>query len=127
MGHACDRKGGGSMKKLMKKLLGKKGESLVESLASILIFTLTSIALFSMLMASARINQETKTANEDFKTQMQVAETGDGEAIDGQVTFTFDGVTDGASIISTTKNVDIYQAEGENALYSYFVKKGGGS
>ena len=62
------------MKKIIRKLKSKAGESLVESMAAILIFTLSSIALLSMISASADINRTAKVADEQFQKQKEESE-----------------------------------------------------
>ena len=59
------------MKKL---LLNKKGETLVETLAAILIFTMASIILYSMVTSAADINRKAKEFDKDLLDQLSVAE-----------------------------------------------------
>lgn len=59
----------------MKKLLNnKKGETLVETLAAILIFTMASIVLYSMVTTAANINSEAREHDEMIAGQREVAE-----------------------------------------------------
>ena len=62
------------MERLIRKLKSKAGESLVESMAAILIFTLSSIALLSMISASADINRTAKVADRQYQEQMACVE-----------------------------------------------------
>ena len=121
------------IKKLIKRLRSISGESLVESMASVLIFTLASIALLSMITAAARINGEAREADELHQQQMLVAEEAGlemkqvGEEAqkikdsrkDGTVKITFSN----SNLSGTTieKDVYVYQAE-DGALFSYFLK-----
>ena len=61
----------------MKKLLNNKGESLVESLVAILIFTLSSILLYTMLSTATNLNRAAKEADEAHQQQMIYAEQAD--------------------------------------------------
>lgn len=59
------------MKMILKKLKNSRGESLVESLVSILIFTLASILFLTMVNSSARINEAAKAEDEQFQTRQE--------------------------------------------------------
>ena len=62
------------MKKLLKKMRSKCGETLVEAIASILIFTFSSIILLSMISAATDINQAAKAADNAMREELYVAE-----------------------------------------------------
>ena len=114
------------MKKLLKKLRGKAGESLVETLCSILIFTLASVAMYSMVMASNSINAKAKEADQNLRDQMIVVEKAEGNGVPGHVVMTIDSgdnvpVQDRPQIVIP---VEVYQAEEMN---SYFRVSEGGS
>lgn len=107
------------MKKLFKRLRSNAGETLIEALAAILVFTFSSIILLSMISSATRIN---KTANEVAQMnqeQMIYAEKGpdaEGSATEtGTVRVTLDG-----DVIASIP-VDVYRLPGEaDAFYSYF-------
>lgn len=107
------------MKKIIRKLKSKAGESLVESMAAILIFTLSSIALLSMISASADINRTAKVADQQFQEQMTVVEKAEStDAETGYVTFTVNDKT------VAQDNVYICQEKGNNsALYAYYLDR----
>lgn len=113
------------MERIIRKLKSKAGESLVESMAAILIFTLSSIALLSMISASADINRTAKVADEQFQEQMvyvEKAERTDAEtgtrAKTGYVTFTVNDDTDH----SVAQEVYICQEpNNDSALYAYYL------
>ena len=104
----------------MKKLKNKKGESLIESLAAILIFTLSSILLFSMLSTAAKLNRAVKDADEAHQQQMIHAEQAISPSTSNQnKTVTISFVSNGtATPLFTFRNVNIYQMH-DDALYSY--------
>lgn len=62
------------MKKILQRIRNKKGESLVESLVSILIFTLASVLLLTMVSSASRINTTVKDEDEEFMEQQKKTE-----------------------------------------------------
>lgn len=113
------------IKKLIKRLRSISGESLVESMASVLIFTLASIALLTMINASANINTEAKEADAIHQEQMSIAEKAADENLvagDHAVVFTFESSNSKLSGMTIREDVDVYQKPGDsNALFSYFL------
>ena len=104
------------MNKLHQLLRSSRGETLVESLVSVLVFTLSSLLLFSMVFAAANINRSAKQADLDRQEQLSAAETGDGETVPGTVT-----VLIGSEVIPSESFNDISICRKEpGALYSYF-------
>lgn len=95
------------------KLKSNSGESLVESLASILIFTLASIVMFSLFAAAGRINSNAREWDEEAQRQIEAAERADVRTGSGTVTITLDGGT------LASVAVDVYG--GEDALFSFFA------
>lgn len=110
----------------MKKLLNNKGESLVESLVAILIFTLSSILLYTMLSTATNLNRAAKEADEAHQQQMIYAEQAEsligsanpdlpsGVNGSGKVKFT---LTD-QSVDLFSDNVKLYRLD-PDSLYSY--------
>lgn len=120
------------MKKIIRKLKSKAGESLVESMAAILIFTLSSIALLSMISASADINRTAKVADQQFQEQMTVvekAESTDAEtgyvAKTGYVTFTVNDDTDHP--VAQDKVYICQEKDNDSALYAYYLDRSEGA
>lgn len=112
------------MKKIIMRLRCKKGESLIESMAAILIFTLASIIMLTMVTASADINKAAKEAEKVYHEQLIIAEKAEGAAAAGQVIFTIskaDGSTD-----SEIVDVAIY-AKDNRSLYAYYPAEVSGS
>ncbi len=106
------------MEHLIKKLKSKAGESLVESMAAILIFTLTSIALLSMISASADINRTAKVADEQFQQQMVVVEKAEAQgdnSTPGRVTFTVNDKQ-----IAQDEVYICREKDNDSALYAYY-------
>ena len=109
------------MKAIAKKLRSKAGESLVESLAAVLIFTLASIGLFSMIQASNNINRTAREKDAFVQQQMIETEKADTALDTGTAAFTIkkqDGTT------AATENIDV-EIFGNTAdgLFSYFKKR----
>lgn len=59
------------MKGVLSKLRSKRGETLIESLAAILVFTLSSIIFLTMVSSASHINQTVKAEYAAFQTQQQ--------------------------------------------------------
>lgn len=111
------------MKQILNKLRSRAGESLVESLAAILIFTMASIGMFSMVTAAADINQTAKEADRRNQEQMLIAEQGEGTGASGTVTMTL--VSGENTINVIVADVDIYGTEGGLYAYYHSVSLGG--
>ena len=105
------------MKTILNKLKSKKGESLVESLAAILIFTMASIVLFSMVSTAGDINGKAKAKDAEIQAHMVAVEKGESAAKTGtgEVTFTLNG-----SNIAKV-DVDIYGGK-DGSLFAYFIQ-----
>ena len=115
------------MKPVWKKLRSKAGESLVEMLCAILIFTLASVAMYSMVMASNNINAMAKEKDSSIREQMVVVETAEEGGKRGVITIVPSKMV-GAAGTNTpdtiTVDVDVYQTED---LFSYFKAEEGGT
>ena len=72
MGAELDKEGGGLMRR---KWNDRRGETLVEVLASILIGFLSVTLLFSMIMASGRMDQSAEEADRTFVESLNKAES----------------------------------------------------
>ena len=109
------------MNKIFKKLRSRAGESLVESLAAILVVTMASIVMYSMVTAAADINMAAKRNDQAVQEQMAVAERGNGTGATGIIRlYIQDGVNE--AVVSVV-NVDVYGGDGE--LYAYYAREGG--
>lgn len=106
------------MNNILKRLKSNAGETLVESMCAILIFTFASIIMLSMVSAAADINTKAKEADTNYYDQLVDVEMAEGTGTAGTVTFTFGG----ASGPSETVSVDVFTGEGEEPLYAYYAK-----
>ena len=106
------------MKYIYIRLRSRCGETLVEAMISILVFTLSSVLLFSMITAATNINKATRDADAERQAQLSVAEADPVNGADGMnVSISFDALDDSHS---TSIPVLIAQADGKpNALYSF--------
>ena len=106
------------MNKVLKRLKSKAGETLVESMAAILIFTFGSIIMLSMVTAAADINTAAKEADVKHMNEMACVESADGAFTDAQLTFTY------ASSQTEAVKVDVYRYVDDNdvpgELYAYY-------
>lgn len=115
------------MKKVLKKLSGKAGESLIEVLCAILIFTLASVGMYSMVMAANDINATAKEADRSLQEQMIIVEQADQGGVPGTITITPSKIVGNAgsnTADTITVDVEVYQAE---ELFSYFKAEEGGT
>ena len=97
------------MKKILTRLKSKKGETLVESMAGILIFTFGSIIMLSMVTSAADINTAAKEADQEYFTQMVQVELAQEDAT-GTVTIATPAGDDtvGVSISGSTEGLYAY-------------------
>lgn len=109
------------VKQILRKLKSRAGESLVESLAAILIFTMASIILFSMVTTAGDINGKAKEKDAANQQQMIAVEKGIGKTGSGSVTMTMNGNTVASVAVDVYGGVDEGGSYDENALYSFFV------
>lgn len=89
------------MKAFMKRVRSRRGETLVESLVSILIFTLASILLLSMAASATRINATVREEDLAFQQRQAAIEQPSGSAV--QSTFAISAGS--TSLGSVTANV----------------------
>lgn len=110
------------MKKLLKRLLTKKGESLVETLAAILVVTLASVVLLSMISSAARINHEVDELSEKYNAGQQYVERGQGEGqgeAEVEIRLYYSSEPSGKQLGKT--RVTIY-SDSESGLYAFYAK-----
>lgn len=107
------------MKAMFKKLKRKAGESLIESLAAILIFTMASIVMYTMVTAAADINTTAKEMDQQNQIHMIDVEKGNASARNGEATIIFS--MNGGSKTIATADVDIYGGK-DGSLFTYFLK-----
>lgn len=109
------------MKKIFRRLRSRAGESLIESMAAILIFTMGSIILLSMVSTAADINATAKEADESYNTQIVAAEmTNIEDMVSGTVTVSVNGSTTNDSV-----SVNVFRSNETDSLYTYYIGDGG--
>ena len=106
----------------MKKILhNKKGETLVEVMAAILIFTLSSIILYTMITSASKVNAEAQDFDKAVYDQMLVTERGQTPAKKGTVKISY--VKSGAKEEINSVPVDIFKTDAEDSMISYYKSK----
>lgn len=97
------------MRRIAERMKRKSGETLIESLVSILIFTCASIIMLTMITAAGDINRRAKDADRAHFSQMTAAEMAEGEAVaNGTVTFTVNGVSESVCVDVYGQGTDLY-------------------
>lgn len=81
------------LSKLTRRVRSRRGESLIETLAAILILTMASIVLYSMITTSADINMKADAMAKTNQTNLVAVEQADGAHTQSTVTFRINGVT----------------------------------
>lgn len=107
------------MKNAMKKLKNRRGETLVETLVAVLVFTLSSVLMYSMAAAANNINQTARAADEVFQQQIVDVEQAAGTQSSGSVSVSL--VKSPGSNTSKNMgsvNVDVYKS---GDLCAYYV------
>ena len=104
------------MKAMFRKLKSKVGESLVETLAAILIFTMASIVMYSMVTSAGDINRTAKEMDTKNQAHLAAVEKGQESAKTGSSLISF--YMDNELIAQS--NVDIYGGN-DDSLYAYFL------
>ena len=106
------------MNKIVKRLKSNAGETLVESMAAILIFTFASIIMLSMVSSAADINAAAKKADEEYFSQMVVVELAQGTT-PGIVTFSV--TPSGGSSTLSSENISVVVSGDTDGLYAYYA------
>lgn len=113
------------MHNIVKRIRNKRGETLVESMASILIFTFASIIMLTMISAATDINQVAKEADRAHFEVLVEAEMAEGDAQTGQVVFSIGQM---GSANEQTVTVDVYgEAPANGGVYAYYFVESGAS
>ena len=99
------------------KMKSKAGETLIETLAAILIFTMASIVMFTLVNTAANINMTAKQMDAENQANLIAVEKGLPSAINGNAIITFS--MDYTNI--ATANVDIYGGQ-DGTLFTYFLQ-----
>lgn len=100
---------------MIRKLKSRRGETLVEAMASIVIAALSVALLFTCVMAASQINRMALAADEAFYADLTAAEEQTDDA---------DHPKENGRIKINGTDFDIYLYGGEG-LYSYALKEAG--
>lgn len=106
---------------IFNKLKSKVGESLIESLAAILIFTMASIVMYSMVTTAGDINREVKEMDAKNQAHMLAVEKGLPTSKNGTAKVTFTIGSGASAVTIADESVDIYGGE-NGSLFTYFVQ-----
>lgn len=104
------------MMRLYKKLHSRLGETLVETMAAILIFTFSSIILLSMIAAATKLNAAAKESDSTISAELNAAESQDGAGEAASITI------HPSESSSQTVSVNRFSS-GDGTLYSYSFNK----
>lgn len=102
------------MNKIIARLRSKTGESLIESMAAILIFTFASIVMYTMIMSANDINRQAAQKEQEVENQMRIVEMMEGAGTTSAVNFVINGDT--SNPISVT--AETYGETG--GMYAYY-------
>lgn len=114
------------MKQVWKKLKRKTGETLVETMAAILIFTFGSIIMLNMVSSAAEINRMAEEADRQYLNDMNAVEKAETAWDDKNYYVIFAATEAGLSDTLKGVPVDIYGNK-DGHLYVYYAhnQKGG--
>lgn len=116
------------MKAIITRINSQAGETLVESMAAILIFTFASIIMLSMVSSAADINASVKEADREYFEDMVIVELAEVSST-GNVSLSIMNSTGTVTINAETTAVSI--SGDANGLYAYYAAsstpEGGGS
>lgn len=101
----------------MNKLKNRRGETLVEMLAAILIFTLASVVLYSMITTATDMNEQARRKDEQNQAQMVALELQEGTPKTGTVSIK---VTSSNGTVNTMNNIKVKLYGEANGLYAYY-------
>jgi hypothetical protein len=101
----------------MKKKLGTKGETLIETLVAIIILTVSAMLLAVVTATSVRMNQKIEDVDKNYRDELAVVEKRD-TSFEGKITI--QRLSDGHSY---TYDVNFFGNEGD--LTSYQAKAEG--
>ena len=107
------------MNTICKKLRSRAGESLVESLAAILVVAMASVVMYSMVTAAADINLAAKQTDQRVQEQLAIAERAEGANGTGVINMYIKAEGSNKNVASVP--VNIYGEDG--GLFSYFAQE----
>lgn len=109
---------------MRRKLKQNKGETLIETLFSLLIALLSMALLTSAVLAATNINHKLREADESFRSQLEEVECKEVEAESGKIEISFydpDGV-----LVEELEPVDVAVYESSDGTFYFYEyeKKG---
>lgn len=104
------------MKKIFGKFRSRAGETLVEAMAAILVFTLASILLFTMVNSASRLNKQAIDSDLELSAELRFAEQKMKTNGSGKVTVVI------GNISADEFDVNLYRKD-EEAVFSYSTVK----
>lgn len=105
------------MPRLWKRLVNKAGESLVETLAGMLIFTLGSIIMLSYISTAANITRITEDVDNQYYEDVIAAELAN---VPGEETSDVHFLIAGSNL-NQTVTVNVYGSP--DSLYTYYAEE----
>lgn len=114
------------MKTILTRLKNTRGETLIESMVAILIFTFASILFLTLVTSAANINTTVKEADESFQAQQEAVETVVDESVSAQAVLFVDSdednICDEGEVIKITELNIAGVKDEDNALYAYVLE-----
>ena len=101
------------MNTIFNRLASRRGESLIESMVAILVFTFASIIMLTMITSAVNINQVAKDADQAYFEQMTAIEAKGGTPSSGNNEFSFSN-----GRLKETVSVAVYGAA--DGLHAYY-------
>lgn len=110
------------MKKFISRLRSNRGESLIESMAAILVFTLASILFLSMVNGAANINRAAREADDAFAQQQREIELPTPTDVpNAEVTITIPKAAGTERDTLAREDVVLVQPEEEEGFHGYYL------
>jgi len=100
------------MKRVLKKLTTSQGESLVETLTSILIICLAGALFATMTIVSSRMNASARSADVSFYEGFSEAEAHIASGTSGSVTVAWSGGSQSYPVVYSGDSLRSYSAAG---------------
>ena len=114
------------MKILLTRLKETRGETLIESMIAILIFTFASILFLTLVTSAANINTTVKEADESFQSQQLAVEQAPTESAQSAQAVLFKDIDednaydDGEAVAVVT--MQVVTSTEDDALYAYVLE-----
>lgn len=111
---------------MSKKLRQKNGETLMETLVSLLIAVLSVVIISTAVLATNKINQQTKALDEAYQSELQAVEGLEEDAYIGveSLSITFES-KDGATTYEQISTEVMLYGNDKSAFLSYDYEIGG--